>query len=161
MPRPRPRLEWAVGLLVLAVLLSVAADEPMGFDEGIWFHVARAWVDDGVERVPERLSRLAVVEGQILEALAWGASVVSTCEELAYPWYHNPESAQRIDAAAQRAGRTVLGTGVNPGWAMDTLALYASGAAQRVESIHARRVVDARYADDAAHLAISLPCVEE
>lgn len=88
-------------------------------------------------------SRLAVVEEQILDALAWGASVVSTCEELAYPWYHNPDSAQRIDAAAQRSGRTVLGTGVNPGWAMDTLALYASGAAQRVESIHVRRVVDA------------------
>lgn len=45
---PRPRLEWVIAALVLCVLASVSADKPMGFDEGIWFHVARAWVDDGV-----------------------------------------------------------------------------------------------------------------
>jgi 4-hydroxy-tetrahydrodipicolinate reductase len=80
---------------------------------------------------------------QVLEALAWGASVVSTCEELAYPWYHHPKEAQRIDAAARDAGRTVLATGVNPGFAMDALVLYASGICERVTGVRVHRAQEA------------------
>ncbi len=72
---------------------------------------------------------------QILSALAWGVSVVSTCEELSYPWYHHPDAARAIDDAAKASGLTVLATGVNPGFAMDALALYASGISERVTGV--------------------------
>ena len=80
---------------------------------------------------------------QVLEALAWGANVVSTCEELAYPWFHHRYEAQRIDEAARDAGRTVLATGVNPGFAMDALALYASGISESVTGVRVHRAQEA------------------
>jgi 4-hydroxy-tetrahydrodipicolinate reductase len=80
---------------------------------------------------------------QVLEALAWGAHVVSTCEELSYPWFHHPGEALRIDEAAKAAGKTVLATGVNPGFAMDALALYASGISEEVTGIRIHRAQEA------------------
>jgi len=83
------------------------------------------------------------VTEQILEALDWGANVVSTCEELAFPWYRFGDEAARIDAAAKKAGRTVIATGINPGFAMDAMALYISGACERVDRVRVHRVQDA------------------
>jgi 4-hydroxy-tetrahydrodipicolinate reductase len=80
---------------------------------------------------------------RILAALAWGAGVVSSCEELAYPWFHHPTQARRIDDAAREAGRTVLATGINPGFAMDALALCMSAVSERVDRVEVHRVVDA------------------
>jgi len=80
---------------------------------------------------------------QVLEALEWGANVVSTCEELSYPWFHNPAEAKRIDDAAKAKGLTVLATGVNPGFAMDALALYASGISESVEAVKVHRAQEA------------------
>ncbi len=79
-----------------------------------------------------------------LEAcLAAGAAVVSTTEELAYPWRERPELARRLDGAARRAGRALLGTGVNPGFAMDALPLVLTAACERVDAVSVRRVQDA------------------
>ena len=83
------------------------------------------------------------VTRQVTEALEWGASVISTCEELAFPWRHHPLEADIIDQAARAAGRVVLAAGINPGFAMDLLVLYATGLSESVESIRVRRVVDA------------------
>lgn len=80
---------------------------------------------------------------QVLEALDWGANIVSTCEELAYPWYRFGEEAARIDAAAKKAGKTVIATGINPGFAMDATALYLSGACEHVERVRVHRLQDA------------------
>jgi 4-hydroxy-tetrahydrodipicolinate reductase len=38
---------------------------------------------------------------------------------------------------------TLLGTGINPGYAMDALALFLSGVCQHVEQVHIRRALDA------------------
>ena len=75
--------------------------------------------------------------------LAGGANVVSSTEELAYPWREQPEIARRLDRAARRAGRTVLATGVNPGFAMDAHPLGLTSVCRRVDSISVRRVQDA------------------
>ena len=80
---------------------------------------------------------------QVLDALAWKANVVSTCEELSYPWFHHPAEAKRIDDAAKAAGVTVLANGVNPGFAMDALALYASGISESVEAVKVHRAQEA------------------
>jgi 4-hydroxy-tetrahydrodipicolinate reductase len=75
--------------------------------------------------------------------LAGGAAVVSSTEELAYPWREQPEIAGRLDQAAKRAGRAILATGVNPGFAMDTYPLTLTAVCQRVDAIEVRRVQDA------------------
>lgn len=82
-------------------------------------------------------------QGQILEILAAGLDVVSTSEELSFPWLAHPREAAAIDAAAKRAGKTVLGTGVNPGFLMDALPLFLTAICQRVERIDVQRVIDA------------------
>ena len=80
---------------------------------------------------------------QVLEILAAGFDVVSTSEELSFPWINNPDQAARVDAAARRAGKTVLGTGVNPGFLMDSLPLFITSISQRVDHIDVTRVVNA------------------
>lgn len=87
-------------------------------------------------------SRLPKVSEQVLEALSHGMSVVSTCEELAFPYLEHPELAERIDAAAIRAGCVVLGTGVNPGFVMDRLAAVVGQACGPVRRARVSRIVD-------------------
>jgi len=72
-----------------------------------------------------------------------GLHVVSTCEELAYPWQTAPKLARRLDAAAHRNGVAVLGTGVNPGFLMDLRPLALTAICQRVDRIHVSRIQDA------------------
>jgi len=81
--------------------------------------------------------------GQVLELLDAGFDVVSTSEELSFPWLDNADAAAAIDAAAKRVGKTVLGTGVNPGFLMDSLPLFITSVAQRVDHIDVTRVINA------------------
>jgi 4-hydroxy-tetrahydrodipicolinate reductase len=74
-----------------------------------------------------------------MEILAAGLDVVSTAEELSFPWLAHPEEARQIDAAAKRAGKTVLATGVNPGFLMDSLPLSLTAICQRVDKIEVTR----------------------
>lgn len=78
----------------------------------------------------------------LLDCVARGMPVVSTCEELAWPW-SAPALARRIDEAAQDAGVAVLGTGVNPGFVMDALPLALSAPCERVSAVRVERVQDA------------------
>jgi 4-hydroxy-tetrahydrodipicolinate reductase len=87
-------------------------------------------------------SYLEEVAPQLLAAVDAGKNVLSTCEELAYPWDRHPDLSRRIDARAKAAGVTVVGTGVNPGFVMDTLALALSAACQSLSRLEIRRVVD-------------------
>ncbi len=80
---------------------------------------------------------------QIIEILESGLDVVSTAEELSFPWLTYPEEAAEIDGVAKRAGKTVLATGVNPGFVMDSLPLNLTAIRQRVDRIVVRRVINA------------------
>mgnify|MGYP005838833689 CR=1 FL=1 len=79
---------------------------------------------------------------QLLGVVEAGIHVISTCEQLSWPWYHHPTHAHRLDRAARSAGVTVLATGVNPGFVMDLLPLVLSGVCTKVERVYVRRVVD-------------------
>jgi 4-hydroxy-tetrahydrodipicolinate reductase len=78
------------------------------------------------------------------ELLKLRLPVVSTMEELAYPAKSNRPLARQIDALARKAGVAVLGTGVNPGFAMDALPLVLTAVCERVDRIEVQRVQDAR-----------------
>lgn len=88
-------------------------------------------------------SYLADVVDQLLACLEAGCCVVSTCEELSYPFRKHPELAAKLDAAAKEEGVALVGTGVNPGFVMDKLVLTLAAVSQRVDSAKAIRVVDA------------------
>ena len=88
-------------------------------------------------------SFLESVAPQLWEIINAGLNIVSTCEELAYPTAQHPKLAVEIDARAKERGVTVLGTGVNPGFIMDTLPLVITGVCQEVQRIHIKRRVDA------------------
>lgn len=80
---------------------------------------------------------------QLSVILEHGVNIVSTCEELSYPYYSEPQLAKKIDALAKRNEATVLGTGINPGFLMDTLVIALSAVCQKIEEIEVVRVINA------------------
>jgi len=88
-------------------------------------------------------SYLSKVFPQIEQCIKAGINVVSTAEELAYPYRTQPELADKINKLAKEYDVTVLGTGVNPGFLMDTWPLFMTGVCQNVSHIKAVRVQDA------------------
>jgi 2,4-diaminopentanoate dehydrogenase len=88
-------------------------------------------------------STLKGVVPQIEAILEAKRPIVSTTEELAYPWYNQRRLAVGVDAAAKRAKVAVLGTGVNPGFVMDALPITLTGVCERVDRITIHRIQDA------------------
>jgi 4-hydroxy-tetrahydrodipicolinate reductase len=89
-------------------------------------------------------SSLKTVVPQIETILRERIPIVSTTEELSYPYFGNRRLAARIDELARRAKVAVLGTGVNPGFVMDALPIMLTGVCERVDAIHVDRIQDAR-----------------
>lgn len=65
-------------------------------------------------------SSLKIVHPQLTKILGYGVNIVSATEELSYPYGKHPELAAEIDKIARLNNVTVLATGVNPGFLMDT-----------------------------------------
>ena len=87
-------------------------------------------------------SHLISVYPQLLQAISSEKNVISSCEELSFPWIGNNELAPKLDRKAKEAGVTILGVGVNPGFVMDVLPLVLTNVCQEVRSIKVKRVVD-------------------
>jgi 4-hydroxy-tetrahydrodipicolinate reductase len=83
------------------------------------------------------------VFSQLNEIIAGGMNCVSSTEELFFPLIKNPDMTRKIDERAKKYSVTVIGTGVNPGFVMDTLPLFLTGVCERVDEVHIQRVVDA------------------
>ncbi len=88
-------------------------------------------------------SSLEAIRSQLLPILAAGANVVTTCEELSYPWSTRPDLAAELDEAARGAGVSILSTGVNPGFLMDYLPSTVSRLCRDVEAVRVERFMDA------------------
>jgi hypothetical protein len=88
-------------------------------------------------------SYMTSVYPQLLEIIEHGVSAVSTAEELSYPFVKYPDMSKELDERARAKNVRILGTGVNPGFVLDTLIVALSGVCQKVSSIRAERVVDA------------------
>jgi 4-hydroxy-tetrahydrodipicolinate reductase len=88
-------------------------------------------------------SSLVKVADQLIECLQAGSCVVSTCEELSYPYRTHPELAAQLDKEARDWGVALVGTGINPGFVMDKLVITLAAVSQRVEHAGALRIVDA------------------
>lgn len=88
-------------------------------------------------------SSLKDVFPQLVEIVEHGVNVVSTCEELSYPYYSEPLQAKKLDTLAKKRQVTVLGTGINPGFLMDTFVITLTAVCQKIEKIRAVRVMNA------------------
>ncbi|WP_412062244.1 dihydrodipicolinate reductase [Rubrivirga sp. IMCC45206] len=100
------------------------------------------WAPDVV--LHTTLSFLDRIEGQLLACVAAGAHVVSSSEELFWPFDRDPGFCERVDAAAREAGVSVVGTGVNPGFVMDLFpVVLANSVVARVDRVDVSRSVDA------------------
>jgi 4-hydroxy-tetrahydrodipicolinate reductase len=91
------------------------------------------------------VSDMQRIEPQIEAIVERGIPVVSTCEELSFPWEANPKIARRIDKLAKKHDVAVLGTGINPGFLMDFLPTTLTGVCQRVDAVKVWRVQDAQH----------------
>jgi 4-hydroxy-tetrahydrodipicolinate reductase len=88
-------------------------------------------------------SSLKTLRPQVLALVKSGMNVISTCEELAYPTPATAAAFRDIDGAASRKKVSVLATGVNPGYAMDALALMLTAPCSQVRRVSVSRCVDA------------------
>lgn len=87
-------------------------------------------------------SFLREIAADVEAAIDAGSNVITTAEEAAYPWANDEEVAARLDTAARTAGVTVLGTGLNPGFAFDALVLTVCGICAEVRGLRVERMVD-------------------
>ncbi|MBM3224507.1 MAG: dihydrodipicolinate reductase, partial [Candidatus Tectomicrobia bacterium] len=72
-----------------------------------------------------------------------GIDVVSSTEELFYPYHRYAAQAAALDELAKQHGVSLLGTGINPGFVMDTLVLVLTGACQHITRLAVTRVTNA------------------
>jgi hypothetical protein len=122
--------------------------EVVGATDGPWGAPVVAEAKEMLAKEPDVVvhttsSYLTSVAAQLVECLEAGASVVSTCEELAYPFRKYPDLSRKLDEAAHEAGVALVGTGVNPGFVMDKLVLTLAAVSQKVDRARAIRIVDA------------------
>ena len=87
-------------------------------------------------------SFLRHVAPQIETAIAVGANVICLAEEMAYPWVVDAVESDRLDRLARQRGVTVLGTGINPGFILDTLIIALTGVCHEISRIKAVRIND-------------------
>ena len=118
-----------------------AADAPWGVKISADAHEVLEQAADVV--IHSTSSSLPKVMDQLLACLEAESCVVSTCEELSYPYRTYPELAAKLDSAAKDWGVALLGTGVNPGFVMDKLVVTLAAVSQRIEHAKAVRIVDA------------------
>jgi 4-hydroxy-tetrahydrodipicolinate reductase len=98
------------------------------FKPDIMLHAAASYVPD--------------VWKHIAPAVRSGVSVITIAEEMGYPFKKYPKLSKQIDKLAKKHDATVLGTGINPGFAMDALPLLITGICRDVQRIKVTRVID-------------------
>ena len=84
-------------------------------------------------------SSLEAVFPTIELCLRHGMDVLSICEQLSFPYKKQPDLASKLNEIALETGKTVLGTGINPGYLMDLLPVILTAPCQSVHTIHVTR----------------------
>ena len=80
---------------------------------------------------------------QISSIVRRRVNVISTCEELVYPYRTEPGIAEELNMLAQKNDVSILGSGINPGFLMDTLVIALTAPCQKIEKISVKRVMNA------------------
>ncbi|MFC1998947.1 dihydrodipicolinate reductase [Chloroflexota bacterium] len=88
-------------------------------------------------------STMKAITPQLAELIVLGLNVVSSAEELSYPYIANDDLARAIDDAAKANNVSVLGTGINPGFLMDAWPIAMTAVCEQVKYIKSIRVQNA------------------
>lgn len=144
----RAGLELVGGVDVDPAKVGRDVGEVIGLDQQLGFKVAssleNALPATGADVAMHTTSSyFDLFQDQLLEILNAGLNVVSSAEELSFPWLAHREAAATVDQAAKQAGKAVLGTGVNPGFLMDALPLFLTAICQQVDRVDVRRAMNA------------------
>lgn len=91
------------------------------------------------------VSDVTRIAGQVEAIVKLGLSIVSTCEELSHPWEESPELSKKMDDLAKANNVAILGTGVNPGFLMDSLPIVLTAVSQGVRKVRVNRFQDAQF----------------
>jgi 4-hydroxy-tetrahydrodipicolinate reductase len=83
------------------------------------------------------------VQPELVAIAQSGLHCITSCEEALFPHYRNPDLADDLNNQCVANSVSVLGTGVNPGFVMDTLPAVLTAVSQRVDSIRVLRIVNA------------------
>lgn len=88
-------------------------------------------------------STLRETKADLAALVQRGMHVITTCEEAAFPVPSRQSAHRELDRLARAKRVSVLGTGINPGFVMDALALMMTAACVQVNRVSVTRVVDA------------------
>jgi 2,4-diaminopentanoate dehydrogenase len=80
---------------------------------------------------------------QLESIITRGVDVVSSCEELSYPYVVDGKLSTKLDLLAKKNGTTVLGTGINPGFLMDALPIMLTAPCESIKKIKIARRMNA------------------
>ncbi len=119
--------------------VSSAVNDP-AIEPSLERALARGGYDVAVVTTSSDLRKCAETFGVLLGA---GIAVVSTCEELIFPWLRHATLATELDKLAKRAGGRLIGTGVNPGAMMDTIPVFVTAVCNKVQAVEVHRIQDA------------------
>ncbi|UCE96895.1 MAG: dihydrodipicolinate reductase [Candidatus Bathyarchaeota archaeon] len=156
----------AVGGLIAKYLLTKdgaeivgaidVAEEKVGEDLGRVLNIGKSVgviisndVDDVLSKTRPNIvvhataSYLVDVFPQLAQILKHKVNVVSTCEELSYPYFSKPQLAEKLDILDKMHKSTIIGTGINPGFLMDTLVITLTAVCQKIRKIKAVRIMNA------------------
>lgn len=103
---------------------------------------------ESLEKIPDvaiitTVSSLEKLIPQVEEVAQFGIPIISTCEELSYPWKLQSKLSKQLDAICKKNNIACLGTGINPGFLMDYLPSVMSSICKDVKEIIVERVQDA------------------
>ncbi len=123
--------------------------EVVGAKDAPWGVIVSAEAKEVLEQAADVVihstsSSLAKVMDQLLMCLEAESCIVSTCEELSYPFRTHPELAAKLDTAAKEWGVALVGTGVNPGFVMDKMVVTLAAVSQRIDGRRISRASESR-----------------
>ncbi len=144
----RPDIELVGAIDIKESLVGHDLGEVAGVNRKLGFNIS-ADVDPVLSQTKPDVvflttsSSAKVVYPQVGKCLKAGANVVSSTEELSYPYRKDPKLSASIDKIAKANNVTILATGVNPGFLMDAWPLFMTGVCQQVKRVKVVRVQDA------------------
>lgn len=89
-------------------------------------------------------SRMMTVKDTVMSCVRLGMNVLTSAEELAYPWHEFPDESGDLDSAARKHGVSILSAGANPGFVMDVVPLILTTACQAIRRLTVTRCLDLR-----------------
>lgn len=125
-------------------ILSLPGDSKTKIYENL-----QSFLEEVKERVDVSIiatsSSLTAVRPSIIDSIRAGLDVISICEELSFPYMRHPEISKELDEEARDLKKTILGTGINPGYLMDLLPIVLTTPCQIVDSITVTRHMNSSY----------------